>query len=81
MAPAYWKTLTYLGVAFKELGEHEKADDYLKHGWLASNKNPLPLFCLIENAKSSNKENNAQDYTARLLAIFSLEGKSLVSRL
>ena len=73
MAPAHWKTLTYIGVALKELGEHEKADIYLKHGWLASNKNPLPLFCLIENAQSSNNKKNTRDYTARLFGTFSVE--------
>jgi len=72
MAPAYWKTLTYLGVAFKELGEHEKADNYLKHGLLASKNSPLTLFCLIDNAMASGNKTDAQDYTARLLATFSV---------
>ena len=73
MAPAYWKTLTYLGVTFKELGQHDKADNYLKHGLLASKKSPLPLFYLIDNAMASGNKVNAQDYTARLLAAFSVE--------
>ena len=72
MAPAFWKTLTYLGVAFKELGQHAKADNYLKHGLLASKKSPLPLFYLIDNAMASGNKVNAQDYTARLLAAFSV---------
>jgi len=71
MAPAFWRTLTYLGVAFKELGEYDKADNYLKQGLLTSKKSSLPLFCLIDNAMASANKKNAQDYTTRLLATFS----------
>jgi len=72
MAPAFWRTLTYLGVAFKELGEHDKADNFMKHGLLASKTKPLPLFCLIDNAMASGNKKNAQDHTARLLATYSV---------
>jgi len=72
MAPGFWRTLTYLGIAFKELGDYDKADNYLRHGLLASKNSPLPLLCLIDNAMASGNKKNTQDYTARLLATFTV---------
>jgi len=82
MAPAFWKTLTYLGLTYRDLGEHEKADTYLRHGWLVSNKHPLPLFCLIDNALAAGNRKNVQDYIARLLHTYPEEKiQSFLNRL
>ena len=73
MAPGFWRTLIYLGVAFNQLGYHEKAEMFLKRGLMTSQDNPLALFCLIDNAIKADSPSNTRGYIAQLSQSFPLE--------
>ena len=73
MAPGFWRTLIYLGVAFNKLGDHEKADMFLKQSMVITKDNPLALFCLIDNAIKAGNPSIAHDYVSQLFQYFNLE--------
>ena len=71
MAPRFWRTLVYSGVAFNELGYHDKAEWFLNRGKALAGDNPLPLFCLIDNALKAGKPSGAREYLEQLFMSFS----------
>ncbi|NNL41872.1 MAG: tetratricopeptide repeat protein, partial [Desulfobacterales bacterium] len=72
LAPNFKTTLLYMGAALSLSGEYSRADRFLRRANNIPPESIMPLFCLIENSMKAGNIKNAERYTDRLLASFSL---------
>jgi len=72
LAPNFKTTLMYMGDALSLSGEYSRADWFLRRAKNIPPESIMPFFCLIENSIKAGNIQDAERYTERLLASFSI---------
>ncbi|MCD4720277.1 MAG: tetratricopeptide repeat protein [Desulfobacula sp.] len=72
LAPNFKTTLMYMGAALSLSEEYSRADWFLRRANNIPHESIMPLFCLIENSIKAGFFQDAERYTERLLASFSI---------